>query len=243
MRNRIKNTVCTLLFITLSVTTVLLIYLHFFASEERNLSGEWIAGLDMTEQASARALVWLEDIEAVSISLEELESYMRNLTIQVNMTLEQTAPSEGTFQCHILPESYEECSQAAYEALARAFHALLTERLYMAGYGDGMEGEKVEALVTETFGMSTVSYLRTCGPALLPSLEELQAQYEGSGTYEAADGIMTRMVHEGEAVTTIKESYIRKEETLILTEERAESAQESFLRHSPMIYTLQSQSP
>ena len=59
----------------------------------------------------------------------------------------------------ILPESYEACSQAAYEAFALAFQSLLAERLRMAGYTGGTDGESIEALVNETFGMSPVAYL------------------------------------------------------------------------------------
>ncbi len=116
---------------------------------------------------------------------------MQDLTIQVNLTLEQTVRSEGTFQCYVLPESYDACNQAAYEAFAMAFQELLTERLRMAGYTGGTDREALEALVTETFGMSTVSYLMSNGPALLPALEDLQVQYDGRGTYETAEGILT----------------------------------------------------
>ena len=230
MRKTVKNTVFILLILTLSVSTALLAYLYFFTSGggglsgDRNLSGEWTADLDMTEQAAVTALSWLQDIEAVSISLEDMGSYMQDLTIQVNLTLEQTGRSEGTFHCNIPTESYDACNQAAYEAFAVAFRELLTERLHMAGYTGDTDKEAVEALVTETFGMSTVSYLMSCGPALLPSLEELQARYEGSGTYETAEGILTRKFEAGGAVATRAERYIRKDSTLILYDETGSGA-------------------
>lgn len=223
----IKNTIFILLFLILSISTALLIYLHFFAANDNDLSGEWTAELDMTEQAAVTALSWLQDIEAVSISLEDMEAYMQDLTIQVNLTLEQTDRSEGAFHCNILPESYGTCNQAAYEAFAVAFRELAAERLRMAGYTEGTDEESVEALVTETFGMSTVAYLMTCGPALLPSMEELQAQYDGSGTYKAEEDILTRQFDSGASVTTRTEGYIRKDSILILSD------------HYPMIYTLE----
>lgn len=97
MKKTIKNVIFTLLLLTLSASTALLAYLHFFASDDDELSGEWTAELDMTQQAAITALDWLQDIEAVSISLEDMESYMQNLTIQISLTLEQTDSSEGTF--------------------------------------------------------------------------------------------------------------------------------------------------
>ena len=92
----------------------------------------------------------------------------------------------------------------------------------MAGYMGGTDKEDLEALVTETFGMSTVSYLMTFGPALLPSLEDLQAQYDGSGTYEATEGILTRRYDNG---TTKTENYVWESSSLVLAEEEESDGQ------------------
>jgi len=237
MKKIVKNVIFTLLLLTLSVSTAFLAYLYFFASGDKNLSGEWTADLDMTEQAAVTALIWLQDIEAVSVSLEDMESCMQGLTIQVNLTLEQTGHSEGTFHCNVLPESYDACNQAAYEAFATAFRELVAERLRMAGHTGGTDKEAIEALVTETFGMPTVSYLMSCGPSLLPSLEDLQSQYDGSGIYEAEEGILTRQFDAG-PVTAKAERYIRKDDELILSEEIGSDVSGLFSDHYPMVYTL-----
>ncbi len=215
----IKYVVFILLLITLSISTALLIYLHFFASDYDDLTGEWTASLDMTKQAAVAAYSWLQDIEAVSVSIEDMESYMQDLTIQVDLILEQTDRSEGTFRCNVSKESYEACKKAAYEAFASAFRELLAERLHMAGYIDDADRGDIEALVTETFGMSTVSYLMSYGPALLPSLEDLQTQYDGSGTYEVTEGIMTRQFDAGQSADTKSEYYFSNDYSLILSEE------------------------
>lgn len=238
MRKAIKNVVCILLILTLSASTALLAYLHFSASDDKALSGKWVGELYVTQQAAVTALDWLQDIEAVSISLEEMGSYMQNLTIQVNLTLEQTNRKEGTFHCKIVPESYDTCRQAAYEAFAAAFHDLLARRLRMAGYMGSTDREAVEALVSETFGMSTVSYLMSYGPALLPSLEELQMKYEGSGTYEATDNVLTRRFDAGSYVSTKTEYYIREGSSLILSEENDSVSTDLFSDDHLMIYTL-----
>lgn len=238
MRKIINKVVLVLLLLTLSVSTAFLAYLHFFAPDDKDLSGEWVAELDITAQAAVTALDWLQDIEAVSISLEDMEAYMQDLTIQVNLNMQQTARSEGTFQCNILPESYDTCRQAAYEGFAAAFRNLLAERLHMTGYTGDTDEEAVEALVTETFGMSTVSYLMSCGPALLPSLEELQSRYDGSGTYETAEGVLIRQFDTGGAVAAKTESYIRKGSSLILSAD-IDSDTDGFLTNDyPVIYTL-----
>ncbi len=238
MRRAVKNTIYTLLLLTLSVSTAFLIYLRFLESRDKDLSGEWTADLNMTEQAAAKAFSWLQDIEGVSVTLEELGGYMQDLTVQVNLTFEQTARSEGTFRCNVLPESYDACNQAAYEAFAAAFRKLTAERLRMAGYGGDTDEEAVEALVLETFGMSTVSYLMSCGPALLPSLEELQSQYDGNGTYKAAEGILTRQFDVDGSDAAKTECYIRKGSSLILSEEAGPVTQAGFSDHYPVLYIL-----
>ena len=234
----IKNVILTLLILTLSTSTAFLAYLHFFASDDRELSGEWTANLDMTQQAAVTAFSWLQDIEDVDISLEDMEAYMQDLNIQVDLTLEQSDRFKGTFHCNVLPESYDACNQAAYEAFAMAFQELLAERLQMAGYSAGTDQESIEALVNETFGMSTVSYLMSYGPELLPSLEDLQAQYDGSGTYEATEDILTRQFDMGGVVTTKIEYYIRKDSNLILFDEIGSDSSESFSDYDSVIYTL-----
>lgn len=234
----IKNAVVIFLFLILIVFTASLAYLHFFASSDKDFSGVWTAELDMTEEAAVTALSWLQDIEAVSISLEDMESYMQDLTVQVELTFEQTSGAGGTFQCNVLPESYEACNQAAYEAFARAFQELLTRRLHMAGYTDRIDEEVIEDLVTETFGMSTVAYLMSYGPDLLPSLENLQMQYGGSGTYEVTEDILTRWFEDGGAVTARAESYIRKESLLVLSGTADFAGSDIYSDFYPIIYTL-----
>lgn len=81
MRKMIKNVVFTLLLLTLSISTVLLAYLYFFTSDDRELSGEWTTSSDMTEQVAVAAYGWLQEIEAVSVSLEDREVYMQELTV------------------------------------------------------------------------------------------------------------------------------------------------------------------
>lgn len=228
----------TFLILVLGTSTVFLVYLHFFASGDNDFTGEWRAEIDMTRQAAAIALDWLQDIEAVSVSLEDMESYMQNLTIQVNLTMEQAARHEGTFRSSILQDSYDACNQAAYEAFANGFRELLGERLRMAGYEGGTGQEDVETLIVDAFGMSTVSYLMSYGPALLPSLGDLQAQYDGSGTYEAAEGVLVRHFEEGGTSEAREEYYIRKGASLVLSGEADSDASGFFSDYYPIIYTL-----
>lgn len=238
MKKAVNRSIGIILFLLLGISSALLVYLILFAQRAENLSGKWERDLDLTQQAAVAALDWLQDIEGVSVSLEDMEVYMQNLTVQVSLSFEQTARSEGNFRCTVLPESYEACSQAAYEAFAAAFRDLLAERLRMAGYGGDTNEEAVEALVSETFEMSTVSYLMTWGPKLLPSLEELQAGYGGNGTYTAAEGVLTRRYDSGGAMSVREESYILHDSSLILSGETGSEPGGFLTDHYPMLYRL-----
>ena len=52
----VLGTVLTGLFLFLITFTALLTYLHFFASDDKDLSGIWTAKLDMTKQSAVTAL-------------------------------------------------------------------------------------------------------------------------------------------------------------------------------------------
>ena len=243
MRKIMKNGIYIFLLLLLGLSTALLAYLQFFAPGDRDLSGEWTTQLDMTQQAAVTALDWLQEIEGVSVSLEEMESSMQGLTIEVSLTMAQTERMAGTFQCGMRADSYEACRQAAYEAFAESFRTLLGERLRMAGYAGSTDQEAVEALVAGEFGVSTVSYLMGYGPALLPSMEELQGQYEGSGTYEVEEGIVRRRFEDGSTVITKEEYYIRKDDSLILTGEAASGDGEPSSSRYPVVYRWEPQQP
>lgn len=213
----------------------------FSASElvGRRLSGEWTAEIDRKEQAAAAALSWLQDVEAVSLSLEDIEKAMPDLKVQVSLAFEWDLQTGGHFRSSVWPESYTACRQAAYEAYAGIFQTLLAERLRMAGYEGATDEAAVEALAVQTFGMSTVDYLMSYATPLMPSLEELQAEYEGSGSYEVSGDVLSLQFDAEEGTVTKTERYIRKGSTLILLGE-AGGAGSSFPQGDyPVIYTLE----
>lgn len=90
MGKAIKSIIFTLLFLSLSAAIAFLAYLYFYRPGDRDLSGEWATELSMTQYAAAQAYGWLQDIEAVSISQEDVEDCMPELTVQVNLAFEQT---------------------------------------------------------------------------------------------------------------------------------------------------------
>ena len=61
--------------------------------------------------------------------------------------------------------------------------------------------------------MTAAQYLDEKGPALLPSMDELGAIYDLSGTYEIKDGVMKRTI----AGKAICENYFTKDDYLMFT--------------------------
>ena len=112
MRKILNVVVLAVLLPALLIATVLLTYLHFFAPGDKNLSGKWTASLDMTDHAAVAAIGWLQDIEGIDIegiaaSMQEMENAVQDFTVEVTITFEETARSEGTFEACVIPESYE----------------------------------------------------------------------------------------------------------------------------------------
>lgn len=118
----------------------------------------------------------------------------------------------------------------------------MSDRLRMAGYTGSTDQEAIESLVTETFGMSTVSYLMSCGPSLLPSLEELQEEFDCSGAYEVTEDVLTKQVDTGRIVVTEEERYIRNDSMLILSEKIGVDSFGLFASFYPVIYIMQQSS-
>lgn len=184
-KNILKRILLLLLFLTLVGVNLFLVYIHFLTPGDRScveeesaqpdgIPGEWFAELSMTDWAVEAGLGWLQEIEAVSVTSEDLESRMKDLTVRFDLTPEQIGLLGGSLRWSVSSESYESCEQKAYEAFAGVFRELVAKRLRMEGYTGSVDEDVIEALVEETFGMSTVSYLRSCGLSLLPPEEELQ---------------------------------------------------------------------
>lgn len=108
----------------------------------------------------------------------------------------------------------------------------------MAGYTGSTDEEALEALVVETFGMSTEEYLAASVPGLLPLLDTLQARFDGGGTYEITEGVLTRRFEEEGTVVTRMETCIRQDGQLILLEETGADSSVVSSDEYPVVYTL-----
>ena len=152
---------------------------------ERKLPGGWHRTIDLAAEAGAAAKEWLMDAEGGRAI--DMKTYMGSVTVGVDLTL----AADGSWTCTVDENSYRMAEQQAYTALEQALEDLLLARAQEAG--QEMTGrEEAAQSIEDTIGMSCREYLRTYGPVLLPALEELRAEYEGSGDWKAESGVLLR---------------------------------------------------
>lgn len=150
------------------------------------LLGDWISEADITKEVAAKAEVWLEDIEGVTVTTKELEEKMGPLTIVVVEHYEIDEAGNAVHTKAVSQDSYDECVKKAYTKMAEAFEELITVRFEMAGLD--VNGEQtVQELFSKVFGMTMEEYLTMQLPDLVPSYEELCKQYTESGRKQVTE--------------------------------------------------------
>ena len=151
--------------------------LRLYKRSDPNLSGRWQMELDVTDQACMRANAWLH--EAGHGSEVDVGNYMPELHILVELALRE----DGSWSRQLDEASLSAARQKAEAALHDALRELV--RLRIADAGRPLETDTaLDARLADAAGMPVERYLSEYGPALLPSAEELQARYNGSGGFQ-----------------------------------------------------------
>lgn len=152
---------------------------------ERKLPGHWQRNVDFTASGRMYAREWLMAAEGGADY--DPAAYIPELSVTVELVLGE----DGTWSGRVDEDSYNEAVQKAYRGLEDSFEDLLITRVQASGREMESREEAAQS-IAETIGMSCAEYLRTYGPKLLPDLEELQAQYNGSGSWSAEKGVLLR---------------------------------------------------
>ena len=151
--------------------------LRLYARTDPKLVGSWRMRVDLTESARMRANTWLREAE-LGDRVDAGDALPR-LEASVLLTLDQN----GVWTRRVEETSYEAALAQAENALAVTLRELLILRIADAGREAG-NAERAEARIQNALGMSTERWLSSWGPALLPSLTELRARWDGSGGFE-----------------------------------------------------------
>lgn len=181
--------------------------LRVYKGPNTSPAGRWRLYVDLTETARARANGWLQRAELG----ERVDAADRLPPIRVGVLLELTP--DGGWRREVEESSLEAAEKEAENALAAALRELLLLRFADAGRAAGTP-EDAEMRFQKAIGMSSLQYLESYGPRLLPTLDQLRESYEGSGSYEI-DG--QRMRIDGQPVRCIVDdgvmALVREEKT------------------------------
>lgn len=127
----------------------------------------------MTEEATARAYVWLSKIEDTDISYEDVKACMGDFNIEIVKTPSKV---KGEYTYSLADGAYEYCMNQATVGLEKAYKKAVCGRISHVGYEGELSDELVESLMQDTFGMSVAEYLKQCEITLLPKAEEIDIE-------------------------------------------------------------------
>ncbi len=160
-----------------------LVFVHHATDPSRRLPGNYQAQIDYTRNIVDKGNQYLQDAflgDQVSV-----EDYLDPICIDLHLTFSK----EGTYLLEVDASSYARAEETAYAALKQALYELIRLRQEAAGKS-ARSDEEIQSVLEELLGMPADEYLQTYGPSLLPSYEELEAAYAGSGTYEATRDLL-----------------------------------------------------
>ncbi len=152
---------------------------------ERKLPGRWHREIDYTADCTLAAKEWLLGAEGGGDI--DLPTYIGRVSVGMDLVLSK----DGSWQCSVDENSYNAATEQVYQALELAFEDLLIQRVNDSGREMSTREEAAQSIL-DTIDMSCNEYLRSYGPALLPTMEEIKAQYEGNGAWHAEKGVLMR---------------------------------------------------
>jgi len=138
--------------------------------------------ISLSEEVSAKAYVWLNQIDDMNISYEDLRQAIGDINLTVELT---PSGKKGIKNQQIVDGAYEQCLEKAYSGLANAYWQVVASRLTESGYDKPINQNTVEKLMKDTYGLSIVDYLKACEDlSLLPSKEDAMTKYNQEVTDE-----------------------------------------------------------
>jgi len=137
--------------------------------------------VSMSEEAAARAYVWLSQIEDMPLSYTEIKEMMGDIQLQLVLT---PAGEKGTYMRTLADNTFEECQEQTQTGLEKAYREVIRYRLLTAGYEGEISDDMLDEIMQEAYGVSVSQYLSFCEVQLMPALEELTELYSGEVTDE-----------------------------------------------------------
>ncbi|MCF0131993.1 MAG: hypothetical protein HUJ71_09675 [Pseudobutyrivibrio sp.] len=170
-----------LLSIAITVTSGMLLAGGGFVAYQKLTFQPYVKTVSLSEEAAAKALIWLSDIEGNILSYEDVHELMGTIELQIDMIPTDT---RGVYAQTLDEDSYDSCQAMAEEGLRKAFCQVVIDELLAEGYQGTADYNTVEELMQETYGISVEEYLGGCKVELIPSFESLDKKYSKEVTDE-----------------------------------------------------------
>ncbi|MCR5501579.1 MAG: hypothetical protein K6F53_01070 [Lachnospiraceae bacterium] len=179
------------LLLLLAAVSVFFVILHVMGKAAKTPAGIWERRIPLSASAEEKASAWLSGAKM-----------SEKVTGAFSVEYEDPAlilcfREDGTFEQYPDRDSYEKMRKALYGQLEDALRNLIILRIGAADLGT-FSKEEADRAFEEEFGMGIPEYLSEYGPGLLPSFEELSAEYEAEGTWRIEDGLLIRNEGKGE---------------------------------------------
>jgi len=171
-KNKAKSIwICILVFIILALLGVM----GYFGAKsyKEKYKAPSYKYIPMTEEASARAFVWLKRIDDIDLSYEEVKECMGSFNLEV---IRKPTEVKGEYTYELVDGAYGYCESQAKIGLEKAYYLAIKKRITNSGYEGEVNNELVDRIMDETFGMSVSEYLNKHDIKLLPEINEIDIE-------------------------------------------------------------------
>ncbi len=160
------------------ILAVILGCMLFMKSKNSEPDYEYVS---MSEEAAARAYIWLNQIEDMPLSYTQIKEMMGDIRLKLVLT---PTGEKGKYMRTLADGTFADCQEKAENGLEKAYREVAGYRFLAAGYEGEISGDMLDDMMREEYGVSVAEYLSFCDVQLMPTLEELTEMYSGEVTDE-----------------------------------------------------------
>lgn len=198
-----------IIFLIVLIIALLGIGVYLFLPKDAKLiEGEWKRDIDFSRKVASSIDTYLDEAEHSEII--QADNYVKNVSVSATLLLRD----DGTYAETISEDDYNAAVSTANTALKMAFKDLIVYRLGISGVE---KQEDVDSLIEQAIGMSLEAYLNEQGITLLPTYDELVAEYSSSGNYKYKNNII--ILYDNNGVDTKEYNVFVSETALVLMNE------------------------
>lgn len=210
-RNRIIAAIIRfILFVIVAVVTLVVVYVLKISST----TGSWVRKIDITDEITANAVIWMSSIEDADINSEWIQSHGDTFEVKAVLKMDKSKFGAGHYQIYIDDESYKECEKKAKVMLSACMEDVIARKLQEAGYKDTVTNVQSQAAILNVLGCSMEEYLQQNEISVMVPYNDLNNRVNEEGDYLVNAQYIT-FNHDG---LNIEERYIQSGDKLILTE-------------------------